>query len=50
MAAECYFNAPDVYLKSALWTDGELPQLPGSTKKYLKLLNETKQYKKPGSI
>lgn len=40
MAAECYFNEPDPYIKNALWTDGEPPQVPKSAAKYLELFGK----------
>ncbi len=40
MTAECYFNEPDQYIKSALWTDGEEPQNPKSAELYKKLFRK----------
>lgn len=37
MAAECYFNEPDMYIQNALWMDGTPSQMPKSAAKYLEL-------------
>lgn len=40
MAAECYFNEYDPYIKCALWTDDQAEQNPGSAAKYLELFGK----------